>query len=108
MKSLVNLKLVVCVFILGSCSIAKAEDPSDSEGAWKFEKRIWTLDAIEELRGIGVAIWRMPDSDDDYLLSDRAFCSPGLNLTGQELSWLLGLPSGSLYYDDVSLIPYFW
>ncbi len=108
MKSLVNLKLVVCVFVLGSCSIAKAEDSSGSDWAWKLEKRIWTLDELEELRGIGVAIWRMPDPDDDYLLSDRAFRSPGSNLTGQELSWLLGLPSGSSYYDDVSLIPYFW
>lgn len=108
MKSLVNLKLVVCVFVLGSCSIAKAEDSSGSDRAWKLEKRIWTLDELEELRGIGVAIWRMPDLDDDYLLSDRAFRSPGLKLTGPELSWLLGLPSGSSYYDDVSLIPYFW
>ena len=105
MNSLFNLKLAVCLLVLGSCSIASAEDSSGSNEAWKLEERIWKLDELEELRRIGEAIWRMPDPDDDYSLDDQMFRSAGFKLTDEQLHWLLGLLGGYHYYDDVSLIP---
>ena len=136
MKSLRNLKLVFCLFAMGSFSLANAEDDSKHDWTWKLEKRVWTLDELEDLLGrtlvndwskLGYP-WGV-DQDEEYgppILSSYQGSDAGADDLSMILRFLFderlgqygpsiavicwgddGSSPHAIYFDDVSLIPYF-
>ena len=136
MKSLRNLKLVFCLFAMGSFSLANAEDDSKHEWTRKLENRVWTLDELEDLLGrtlvndwskLGYQ-WGV-DHDKEYGPPILSSCQ-GSDAGADDLSMILrflfderlgqygpsiavicwgddGSSPHAIYFDDVSLIPYF-